>query len=117
MPIIKCSKNSKSLKVIYFFLEIRKLRFFQESRWFFCLLAFITLFQSSIGCFEIFGFWSNLGFGLKNLNLFKWIFLSFFLLNLRNQKLKSFQTFLRKVFKKFFFFENFVFTVAIGNGN
>ena len=117
VPIIKYSKNSKSLKVIYFFIEIRKLRFFQESQWFFCLLAFITLFQSSIGCFEIFGFWPNLGFGLKNLNLFEWIFLSFFLLILRNQKLKEFLKISAKSFQKVFFFENSVFTVAISNGN
>ena len=36
---------------IYFFFEIRKLRFFQQSV--LCLLAFITLFQFSIGCIYI----------------------------------------------------------------
>ena len=48
-PIINRSGNSKSLKRIYFFLEINKLRFFQRSQCHLCLLAFITLFQSSIG--------------------------------------------------------------------
>ena len=43
-----------------FLFEIRKMRFFQESQCFLCLLAFITLFQSLIGhvlslnCFSVF---------------------------------------------------------------
>ena len=32
--IINSSRNSKSLKGIYFFFEVRKLRFFQESQFF-----------------------------------------------------------------------------------
>ena len=49
-PIINLSGNSKSLKDYFFFCEIRKLRFFQQSQYFLkCLLAFITLFQYSIG--------------------------------------------------------------------
>ena len=50
--IINCSRSSKNLKGIYFFFEIRMLIFFQEGHCFFlCLPAFITLFQSSFGCF------------------------------------------------------------------
>ena len=48
-PVLNYSRNSKSLKGIhFFFFVIRKLRFFQQSQ-FFCLLAFITLFQLLVG--------------------------------------------------------------------
>ena len=43
-PIINCSSNSKSLKGIYFFFEIRNLRFFQESQSFFHVYLRSSLF-------------------------------------------------------------------------
>ena len=49
-PSRNISRNSKSLKGIYFFsVENRKLRFFQSQCRFFCYIACITLFQSSLG--------------------------------------------------------------------
>ena len=63
LSYINCSRNSTSLKGIYFF----SLKF--ESQCFLCLLAFITLFQYSIGyvkfCFNSYStfifpsFWHN----------------------------------------------------------
>ena len=65
---MNCSINSKSFKVIYFF-EIQKLVFFKSKTFsnqikviFFCLPAFIDLFQLSIG----YGFFLRVNF-LNNL--------------------------------------------------
>ena len=49
MSIINCSRNSKSFKAVFFFLEIQKLSFFLAFIDSFTDMRYLTLFQLSIG--------------------------------------------------------------------